>query len=727
LLAAAAHAQADCGAHKDFLVRSDPTLAPVRPVDCFTTSQTPPEFTWPPRKGDESYQVIVKFPDGRAESRTTTRNWLLWDAALPAGTYTWQVRVTGADEDLSEPRRFTITPDAVPFVVPGPGTILVRARGAARPRTWPHDSTSPLLALRNERAKGFNALLEGVVNDEKRREAEPTSPSINSNYDDAVAEQKRTLAAALAWAGTHDRRHGEDAARRLMAQAAWSTAGAISYKANDTANRTVAFTLALGFDWTYDYLSAQQKQAITAAIRARTQPMFEDILEKVTAYPYDSHGNVTLNTVAAIGTLMAGELAEADNWVKEAVPAAAAWTSPWGWQDGGFGNGTAQAFWDTGSNLTIWYVLRNAAGVDLSKKEWVRNHARFLAYFVPPGAPSGAFGDGLEMPLAEVWSRVGKALAAFSPSPLARWYARSQSREDPARLELLLAPHADFESARFPQETPDSAFFPSIGWVAMHSSFSDPNRLSIFFKSSPYGSYNHSHGDQNSFVIHHKGRRLAIASGYYDDYGTRHWYEWYKQTRAANAITFDGGQGQGQNDRAFAGEVTRFESGDGYDYAIGRADRAYDGKVTRAERSIVYLRPATVVVYDSLASPAPHTWEWNIHAINRMTPVTPTRVAIRNGPAQMCVEMVSGPETRFTQGDQFTARPSAGANQWHGTFATTAKSSAAEFVVVMRIGSDCGAAPRGGAPAGAKRAGDAMEVSVDGRVVRFSRDAVSVK
>jgi hypothetical protein len=39
----------------------------------------------------------------------------------------------------------------------------------------------------------------------------------------------------------------------------------------------------------------------------------------------------------------------------------------------------------------------------------------------------------------------------------------------------------------------------------------------------------------------------------------------------------------------------------------------------------------------------------------------------------MCVEMVSGPEVRFSQTDQFTARPSDGANQWHGTFATTAK------------------------------------------------------
>ena len=727
LLAAAIPAHAACGAHNDFLVRSDPTLAPVRPADCGTTAQTPPEFTWPPRKGDASYQVILKFPDGRAESRSTTRNWLLWDAQLPAGTYTWQVRARGTDNDLSEPRRFTITADAVPFVVPPPGTILVHARSAPRPRTWAKDPSGTLRALKDERATGFKSLVQNVLNDEKRQEAEPTSPSLNSNYDDAVSEQKRTLAAALAWAGTHDARYGADAARRLTAQATWSVTGPISYKVNDTANRTVAWTLALGFDWTYDYLSAQQKQLITAAIRARTHPMFVDAMSKLMAYPYDSHGNITLNVVAAIGVLMAGEIPEADDGVKEAVPAAVAWTSPWGWQDGGFGNGTAQAFWDTGSNLTVWYVLRNAAGVDLSKKEWVRNHSRFLAYFVPPGAPSGAFGDGLEMPLNEVWSRVAKALAAFAPSPLARWYARSHNKEDESRLELLLAPHADFSSARFPQGTPDSAVFPSVGWVAMHSSLSDPNRLSIFFKSSPYGSYNHSHGDQNSFVVNDRGRRLAIASGYYDDYGTKHWHEWYKQTRATNAITFDGGQGQGQNDKAFSGEITRFESGDGFDYAVGHAERAYDGKLTVASRAIVYLRPDTIAVHDVLAAKEPHAWEWNIHALNRMTPVDPTHVAIRNGPAQMCVEMVSSPEVRFTQTDQFTARPTSGAPQWHGTFAATSRSSNAEFVAVMRVGSDCTGLPRNATPAAAKRAGDALEVAVNGRVVRFTGDGVAVK
>lgn len=718
---------APCGAQKDIIVRSDPTLAPVRPQDCTTVTQSPPEFTWPPQDGNNTYQVIITFPDGRAESRSTTKNWLLWDAVLPAGTYTWQLKVTGRIKEASELRRFTIAPNAVAFVVPSPGAMLVRARSVPRPRTWPHDLASPLAAIKEERARGFNQLLKYASNDEKRSiDAEPKAGSKNANYDDTVDEQKRTLADALAWAVTKDPKHGDNAMRRLLTQARWGTTGQISYANNDMANRTVAWTLALGYDWLHDYLSEGQKATLRGAIRLRTQPMFEDMIARYSPYPFDSHANITLNTVAAIGALMAGDIPEADNWVKEAIPMAVVWTSPWGGPDGGFGNGTAQAFWDTGSNLPIWYILRNAAGVDLSKKEWVRNHGRFLAYFVPPNAPSGAFGDGLEMKLDELWARIGEALALFAPTPLNRWYAKQWRGEDSSRMELLLAPRTDLGSGAFPADTPNSAFFPSIGWAAMHSSLADPNRASVFFKSSPYGSYNHSHSDQNSFVVNHRGRRLAIASGYYDDYGTKHWGEWYKMTRSANAITFDGGQGQGRSEKRFAGDIVKFAAEPGYDYAIGHAEKAYDGALTKAQRTLVYLRPNTIVVYDNVASATPRSWEWNIHALNKMNKISERKVHIRNAPAQMCVEMVAGPEVGFDQNDRFTVPPQGKGmpNQWHGAFTAIAKSPAAEFVAVMRLGSDCKETKP---TAEAERAAGGWTVKVDGKTVTIAGENVSVK
>jgi hypothetical protein len=721
-----------CGHQKDFLVRSDPLLAPLRPVDCSTVTETPPEFTWPPLQGKYTYAVILRFPDGHSETRTTDRNWLVWDKALAPGAYTWQVK-TSYENTLGKPRSFTIAPNAVPFLLPGEDELLKRAKATPRPRSWANDATSPLLAIRAERRAAFNSLVKEV--DDKIHldvQPEPKAESNNANYDDTVSEQKRALAAAFAWAGTKNPRYGEEAARRLMGQARWSTRGPIGFKQNDMASRNVAWTLALGYDWTHDYLNAQQKATILEAIRARTRDMYDEYIttRQITEAPYNSHGNLTLTVTAAIAALVAGDIPEADTWFKGSVPMAIVWTSPWGGTDGGFGNGTLQAQWDTGSNLLAWYVLKSATGVDIAKKEWVRNHPRYLAYFVPPGSPGNAFGDGLEQRYDEMTARIAKALAAFAPSPLARWYASQWSGEDNERLELLLAPRAMPGAAPFPPDTPNAAVFPSIGWVAMHSNLADPARTSVYFKSSPYGSYNHSHGDQNSFMVDYKGERLAIASGYYDDYKTPHWKDWYKQTRSTNAITFDGGQGQGFDGKEFAGEITRFDSHGGWDHAVGHAEKAYGGALSKAERSVLYLRPNVIIVHDAVASATPRTWEWNIHALNRMAKLSESKIHIATPRAGMCVEMLASPEITFSQNDRFTSPPHGSnmnprtPNQWHGAFSTAGKSADAEFLALMRIGSECTTGTTTSATAA--RIPGGWQVNVDGKTVKLTGGAASV-
>ena len=685
-----------CGTQSDILVRSDPTLAPVRPADCAIVTQTPPELTWPPQDGRNTYVVSLTHPDGRTETRTTEHNWVAWDKALPPGEYRWQVKASNGES--SKPRRFTVSRDAVTFVMPGDDTALARAKKLPRPRSFPRDDSSPIAALKAERARGFAKLLDEVEGKMPVPvEAEPKAESMNSNYEDTVAEQKRTLGSALAYAVTRQPRYGSDAARRLVAQAKWSATGPISYKNNDTASRTVAWTLALGYDWAYDALGEGERRLVLEAVRARMRDMVDEVVGRndISRYPYDSHGNMALTISAAISALMVGEIPEADEWFRRTVRAAVVWTSPWGGADGGFANGTTQGQWDTGANLIAWYVLREAAGVDLARKEWVRNHARYLAYFVPPGAPGGLFGDGQEQRAEEMRSRVGKALAAFAPTPLGSWYAANLRGEDAGRLELLLAPRVRNANPSLPPGTPNDAAFPSIGWVAMHSDLADPKRASVYFKSSPYGSYNHSHADQNSFVIDYKGERLAIDSGYYDDYGTQHWREWYKQTRAANAITFDGGQGQGIDGKQYAGEIARFESDGKRAVAVGRAEKAYGGALTKAERTVEFDRPDVVIVRDVLASETPRTWEWNIHALDKMKPVSDRKVALRRGEARMCVEILEGPPVRFTQTDRFTVPPGRSSmskehpDQWHGVFATTEKTKAAEFVTKMTLGSSC--------------------------------------
>ncbi|MGH8019091.1 MAG: heparinase II/III domain-containing protein [Opitutaceae bacterium] len=148
---------------------------------------------------------------------------------------------------------------------------------------------------------------------------------------------------------------------------------------------------------------------------------------------------------------------------------------------------------------------------------------------------------------------------------------------------------------------PRSRWYRDIDWVTMHSDLADPERVSFYFKSSPYGSHNHSHADQNSFVLNAYGEALAIDAGYYDAYGTPHDVTLTRQTLAHNAITHGGGFGQPIFDITARGDVTGFVTSATVDACTGDATAAYKGALDRAVRRVIYLRP------DTGAPPAPFT------------------------------------------------------------------------------------------------------------------------
>ncbi|HEX7954045.1 MAG TPA: heparinase II/III family protein [Burkholderiales bacterium] len=374
--------------------------------------------------------------------------------------------------------------------------------------------------------------------------------------------------------------------------------------------------------------------------------------------------------------------------------------------------------------LSGWYTLRwstcnrDETCIDLAKKAWVRNFGRFLAYFNPPtlapglavqddriggaGTPIGLFGDGFaDLQLFELRARVAKGYAHFVPDALNCWYASNLVGEDATRIEFLMSP-ADSCPARasMPQSTPGSLFLPSIGWIAMHSNLADPDRTSVYFKSSPlpFGAYNHQSADQNAFVINAGGRRLAIESGYYDAYNSNHWQYWLKRTWSKNAITFDGGLGQiafEHQPKPYLpenlgyGVITQQHSAADYDIVTGDATDAYKGVLTRAVRSLVYLRPDTVLIYDNLASLTPRTWEWNTHALDPIKSIDAgSRVQIARDGRSLCVESLVDPGVRFTQSNVWPvgAEPATGERQWHGKFVSTQSANTAELAMLLRVG-----------------------------------------
>jgi hypothetical protein len=421
---------------------------------------------------------------------------------------------------------------------------------------------------------------------------------------------------------------------------------------------------------------------------------------------------------AIMSVVAAGDIAEADAWAAGSLPLALNLMSPWGGEDGGFANGSAYGLWAVGDQLLFWYALRHASGIDVAQKGWVRNWGRFMAYFDPPGSPVRLFGDGHEQSkmLEEHKPRFGKGYANFAPTPLARWWASRLSGEDAQRAEYLMSPPAD--SARptpLPAGTPNSLYLPSTGWVAMHSALADDKRTSVYFKSAPppFGAFNHAHADQNSFVVNAGGQRLAIESGYYDSYKSPHWRKWLHQTRAKNAITYDGGKGQlyyEQDNRMGYGAITRFAAAPGHDLVTGEAAQAYGGALRQARRTLVYVRPNLIVVHDKLASDTPRQWEWNIHALSKMDVLSNQKIRISSEKESLCVEMLAAPALRFSQTSEWTEAPKRGEPQWHGRFSSAEPLAAAEFIALLNVGCT-------GTKASATAEGGAWKVTLDQRVV----------
>ena len=693
------------------MTTGDPLAAAVRPAECSTVEQSPPDFGWPATGG--TYQLTITYPGGTTKSITTAKNWVNWTEVLPAGTYKWQVTSNGTS---SRAREFTVSSGATAFLVPSPGSVLSALSGKARPRGLP--DSSALATMKSQRASAVNALLSDVKR--KSREALP-----GTSGGDGKAHSEAALRALAAAAYSQQGTYYNEAVRRVMNLASWDPRGASSYANDVEGARTIAWTLALGYDWLYSRLSAAQRTQLLSVLKVRVGDMHTTVMSSIERRPRDSHGNQSLMVMAVIASLVAPDLPEASTWLNATLPLALNTLSPWSGEDGGYGNSQVQGWLNTGEQLLPWYVLRWATGIDVAKKAWVRNWARYIAYYTAIGSPVQTFGDGFETNIGENVARFGKGYTYFAPTPLGRWYASKLTGEDATQLEYLMAPPADFTSTTFPAGVPNTLVLPGIGQVAMHSDLEDTARASVYFKSSPppFGAYDRSHADQNSFVVNAGGQRLAIESGYYDGYKTAHWMEWYHQTRSKNAITYDGGKGQvfyESGGQPGYGKLTRHTSGADYEIVTGDATQAYGGALTKAERSMVYLRPNLVLVHDNVASSVGRQWEWNIHSINAMNVESGSSVSIQNNGQKLCVQVLNGPPRRFEQTDRFTADPNVSRpRQWHGKFYSTELLTTAEFIVLLNIG--CTAAT-----ASVTQTNGVWNVQVNDRLVQISNNGITV-
>ncbi|QJD98779.1 DUF4962 domain-containing protein [Massilia forsythiae] len=694
-------------AHADWAQSTDPLIVQPAPANGAVQAQNPPGFFWARYPtGPASYDIEITPAGGSAIKATVDRNWYLPTKALGLGNYTWRVKPTGSS-DWSSARAFSITSKSAAFEVPDNATLRARILAKSRPRSLPASFTAystwntakkndlePYLSrLANEVKLQTSALPD--LND-ARWPITITTPltaqmaSQQTDVRNRINEATRQLeAAAILWRLKKDQGYLTEAFKRGDQLAGLNPTGPTSYANQDQATRQIALTLVKAADLLAGDIDAARKARWLNVTAIRANEIYGNLAGdngRLDEYPFDSHGNTSTVFMALIATLGLGDIPDAQKWFDFSFRFYANAPSPWSGPEGGYANGTAYAEYAAGYMTALWDPMVQATGVNMYNKPWTLGFLDFATQFTPPGARVHAFGDGSE---TKPDPRVFRAFANRMTSPRAAWYVSSLSGLEDA-MSVLQAPYpmpVAGTSLKVPPS--NSAYYPSTGWVAIHSNIADTNRTSVYFKSSPYGSFNHSHGDQDGLLLSAAGQPLLVKAGWYDWYGSPLWTDWYHQTRSQNAVTFDGGKGQlvdGYREQLQRnGRITGFSAQASYDFAEGDSTAAYGGQLTMAKRQVWYLHGQdALLVRDKLAATAAHTYEFNIHAPSAMTIESPSSVKIAAGGQSVCLRDLNGsaPFAKWSG-----PAPKAGVTEDHGAFyLKNDGKSTAEFLVLMDVG-----------------------------------------
>lgn len=782
------------------------------PRNCAAVNDSNPVFYWTRPDGyttngrailtisriTASGSVLVK------QVETGTPRMQLADS-LPEGLYEWQVSYPGGNGNpfgaTSAKRQFRIMQGAKP--TPLASSVVTAASARQHPRIVPQGHTHQGIKanIPGDMATSFAALqreADGYVVQEL-----PLEPEDKGTTDQAYNSYLRNMTVAERYAievlgnmyfFTNDQRYLIACARRLQNIASWNAGetahAATSEEQNDQANRELLLGLAIGLDFFQSPAAAGVlNEDEIAAILAKLKFRVNAVTSKYSSFDtnaYNTHGTVGAAYVTEALMYVVGRPDYPDASEKlaasyhELITSAGTWG---GTTDGGFGNSTAYGWYAMMPYTRAVTALKLVTNTGLTNFRPISRMGMNLIAQTPPGGQPlmGIFGNDVERTdkfNLYAWNHM-RLLAHVTTKPEYAWYWRSRTASI-EETRALMPFHFLMLASGAPAVPPETLqlrsdfLFEDAGYVAFHSSTKDPKRSSLFFRSSPLGSMNHSHADNNSFVFVSQGQPVFISSGFYPSYYDKHVLQWTRQTKAKNALTFSHidemtskqrtGVGQAEDLRApikssdgtvigyevmesvkAAGKLVNYDvrSTSPWMIATGDATKAYrqfknfawESLLNKAYRTAVYHKGAKVaLIYDYAQSPVPRLWELNFHTVASTSIATETKVdsgrtipkgaiVVNAGTAPTCTVLfpqptIAAPTSTIpapmpTNADPFYV------TQYHIKSTTAAAST--EYAVVTMISENCTATPKATLLPG----GTAIKVEVGSDVITFDKANVT--
>lgn len=722
------------------------------PADGTEARRNPQPLLWAVGEGDALYKVELSTSKEFAPKKTIAKM-QEWAVSVPdymrKGEYFW--RVTAYDKAGRELRQetnsFRVDGSAEQFKTMSSDRFVSHVKSLPHFRLYvqSHD----IEQFRQDRASHDEARA-WIRNARKKLDMDfvPVAPTRPRDTTGMTPNEKRTMINfmyhkfgevvcapavdfSIAYLLSGEKEFAEAAVRHAMYVADLPVdSDATSEDFNRSA---IMYGLALTYDTAFDYMSAEEREKILAAISVRGEYFYRHYVRHFESHSMDNH--VWQHTFrnfffAAIATV--GDIPEAEKWLRYGYDVWRGRFPILGGTDGGWHDGNSYFEANLVSFIYIPFVLSRLTGDDFFDLEWYRRLPSFLVYSFPKESAVPTFGDDydkLTTPTPQ-YIAFADALARELHSGEARWYADNLIAGDMRRLQKaktfhlyrILTDVGIDDVAAIEPEKNSARFFPDAGFSLMHSDPTDSSQdVMLAFMSVPFGATGHAHAAHNSFSVAYGGSTLYGGTGYYSNFNDKHTLMHYR-TRGHNTILADSlAQVIGENGY---GWLPRFVDTEHLTYTLGDASHAYDEmrtpfwldrmqkfgvapirengfgdpKVERFRRHFVYLKPDVVVIYDELCAEEPIVWTWLLHSRASMESCGEGVVVADNGKAKCYAtlytdcEMASNLHSRFfSPAINWKGRKGADGrtqiyhDNRHAEFTTSQKSRSQRFLAVLRI------------------------------------------
>lgn len=579
----------------------------------------PPLFNWDAAggSGTQRLQYWLESPgNGQARNEVAAPvNFHTPVAPLEPGTYQWRVWSTGElAEGWSDSERVVVLPESHRFATaPVPAAELAKMVHPRLRKLAEMEEPNLTVKRKAELLRKAKKIFERGVPEHPGPHVpgDPRWPTWIEWYGKVAGGITGSTGKRLEDLGRCAVLTGEPQAiswakELALAACDWDPDGGSAMKLGDIG----AHHLLRGLNWCYDAACGAMTEAEREKLRGilvRRAQQFYQHLNPFRHGEANNHAWLQAFGLAETGIVLLGEHPEAGDWAEYVRQLYLGRFLPClGFQGD---NNEGIGYWDYGLSFVVPFgdLLQQTCGIDLFQHPWLSQTARFPLYCAPPNAWAVSFADtgmpnhGTRGPAATKWVR---ELGLRTKDPYALWYAGERTQVN----GIVPKPPADL---------PGSILFRHIGVGIFNTSLVDGNEgVSVAMHSGPYQA-GHQHPDQNSFVIHAYGGKLAIDGGYYDWYGSPHFKAYSANTLAHNTLLVDG-EGQAACAEGADGRVLEWFDSPSFGYVAGDASdpEVYQGRLRRFERRLLFLKPGLVAVQDLVAAAkAPATCDWLLHAV----------------------------------------------------------------------------------------------------------------